>query len=195
MKRAILAIGLTTVAAALLFAALAAALPSRAKVSLAFTIAERTRQDTTDYSYDGYYALRASELVADTLISWLSTPSIIKEIYAAAGVDATDAEVFSAAGRAFRAKKFSSQNVVVSFSAESEAVADRLAVATANTLSNKADALVVTSAQSPLFSVTASQPVIAFTGFSPFRAGLAGAFVGAFLGLMLLYVASERKRL
>jgi len=90
---------------ALVAVILASCSPGSARVSLAFTIAEQQRQDTPDYSYDGYYSIRASELVADSLMSWLSTPSVIKDIYTSAGLPITDAQAFAKAGRAFRAKK------------------------------------------------------------------------------------------
>ncbi len=178
-------------AGALLFAAVALLIPPRVNVSLAFTIAERARQQTQDYSYDGYYVIRASELIADTLISWFSTPSVIKQIYAEADVPFSDAQAFAAAGRAFRAKKFSSQNVVVTFSAPDQATAAKLADATAKTLSARADGLVASSSDNSLFAVTAAPPVIAPSEIPPARAGLAGLFVGAFLGLALAYAQKK----
>src|SRR5690349_13578069 len=75
---------------AVLGVALASAAPPRVKASLALTVAQQSHQETADYAYDGYYALRASELVSDTIISWLSTPSVVKEIHAAAGLDLTE---------------------------------------------------------------------------------------------------------
>ena len=113
----------TALAGALIGSVLSSIAPARTTVSLSFTVAQQARQATADYAYDGYYALRAAELVSDTLISWLSTPSIIKEIYASSGHDVSDDEALALAGRAFRAKKFSSQNVVVSFSASDPAAA------------------------------------------------------------------------
>jgi hypothetical protein len=188
--RAILA---SSVAAALLFASVAAALPLRTSVSFAFTISQQARQATTDYSYDGYYALRASELVADTMISWLGTPSIVKEVYDDAGIRMTDAEIKAIAGRAFRGKKFSSQNVVVSYSASDTIVAAKLYESLSRLLSDRARSLVLSPEQETLFIVTASEPVIAETGVPPMRAGLAGAFVGAFIGLACAYISWRPK--
>src|SRR5687768_17169108 len=101
---------------ALLGAALAAAAPSRVKASLALTVVQQARQETADYAYDGYYAIRAAELVSDSLISWLATPSIVKEIHDVADLALTEEEALASAGRVFRAKKYSAQNVVVSYS-------------------------------------------------------------------------------
>ncbi len=167
--------------------ALSKMLPPSARVSLAFTIAEQARQETADYSYDGYYSLRASELVADTLISWLSTPSVIKDIYAGAGVAIGDDQAFAQAGRAFRAKKLSSQNVVVSFSAPDAATAAKLAAQTSKILSERAARLALTPKDQPLFLVTASEPVIAEASLPGAASAAAGAFIGAFLGFAASY--------
>ncbi len=177
---------------ALLFAAVAVILPSQVRVSMAFTIAQQARQETSDYSYDGYYALRASDLVADTMISWLSTPSIVKEIFAAAKIPMTDEEIAAISGRMFRGKKFSSQNVVVTYTARDRAAATELHRALALSLSNRARLLVLSPAQETLFIVSASEPVIAEGGLPPLRAALAGAFVGAFIGLSLAYASRHK---
>jgi hypothetical protein len=183
----------SSVAVAFLFASVAAALPPRTSVSFAFTISQQARQATMDYSYDGYYALRASELVADTLMSWLGTPSIVKEVYSNAGIRMTDAEIKAIAGRVFRGKKFSSQNVVVTYSTSNSVVAAKLYESLSRLLSERARLLVLSPEQETLFIVTASEPVIAETGVPPKRAGLAGVFVGAFLGLACVYVSSRPK--
>lgn len=162
------------------------------RVSLAFTIAEQARQETADYSYDGYYSLRASELVADTLISWLSTPSVIKDIYAGAGIAIGDDRAFAEAGRAFRAKKLSSQNVVVTFSAPDPGTAAKLAGQTAGILSERAARLALSPKDQSLFLVTPSEPVIAAAALPPAAAAAAGLLIGAFLGFAVSYYVRGR---
>ncbi|HJV32491.1 MAG TPA: hypothetical protein VJ694_00520 [Patescibacteria group bacterium] len=184
---------IAALAGTLVGAALASVAPSRVKASLSFTVAQQARQETADYAYDGYYALRAAELISDTMISWLSTPSVVKEIHAAAGLELSDAEAFAAAGRAFRAKKYSSQNVVVSFSAADEEAARKLAAAAADLLAARAAGLTLTAKGDSLFHVTASAPVVAPASTSPKAAAAAGASIGAFLGLTLAYLARTKK--
>jgi hypothetical protein len=174
-------------------AAFAAAVPARAKVSLSFTVAQQSRQETADYAYDGYYALRAAELVSDTVISWFSTPSVIRDIHAEAGLGLSDEEALAAAGRAFRARRYSGQNVVLTFSAADADEARALADAAAKIASAKADALALTSKGETLFRVSASAPVIAAVKADPRAATAAGLSVSAFLGYALAYVARGRK--
>lgn len=178
---------------ALCGALLSAAAPKSARVSLAFTIAEQSRQETSDYSYDGYYSLRASELVADTMISWLSTPSVIKDIYAGAGIAIGDERAFAEAGRTFRAKKLSSQNVVVSFNASSVETAAKLASQSAKILSERAARLAMSPKNQSLFRVTASEPVIAKSSLSPAASAAAGLLIGAFFGFAASYYARAKK--
>jgi len=178
---------------ALFGAGISRAMPKSTRVSLAFTIAEQSRQETADYSYDGYYSLRASELVADTMISWLSTPSVIKDIYAGAGEAIGDDRAFTEAGRAFRAKKLSSQNVVVTFSASDADSAAKLAAQTAKILSERAARLALSPKDESLFLVTASEPVIADASLPMPAAAAAGLLVGAFLGFAASYYARGRK--
>lgn len=173
--------------------ALSRLMPPSARVSLAFTIAEQSRQETADYSYDGYYSLQASALVADTMISWLSTPSVIKDIYAGAGIAIGDDRAFAEAGRAFRAKKLSSQNVVVSFSAPDAATAAKLAAQTAKILSERAARLALSPKDQSLFLVTPSEPVIADASLPPAASAAAGILIGAFLGFAASYYARGRK--
>ncbi|HTK60270.1 MAG TPA: hypothetical protein VL283_03650 [Candidatus Baltobacteraceae bacterium] len=177
----------------LLGAALAMAAPPRVKASLSFSVTQQARQETADYAYDGYYAIRAAELVSDTIISWLSTPSVIKEIHAAAGDDMSEEEALAAAGKEFRSKKYSSQNVVVTFSAPDEAAALSLASAASDVLAARSARLVLSSSGDTLFHVTASSPVVARASTPPRAAAAAGAFVGAFLGLALAYAARAKK--
>lgn len=173
--------------------ALASVAPVRLKVSMAFTVSEQARQETADYAYDGYYALRAAELVSDTMISWLSTPSVVKQIHEEAGLELTDAEALGVAGRAFRAKKYSSQNIVVTFSAADEESARKLAASTSDVLAARAAGLVLSASGDSLFRTTASMPVVAYASTPPRVAAVAGALVGAFLGFALAYFARVKK--
>ena len=172
---------------------LASAAPARVKASLSFTVAQQARQETADYAYDGYYALRSAELISDTMISWLSTPSVVKEIHAAAGLGLSETEALATAGRVFRAKKYSGQNVVVSFSAEDEEKARMLSDAAVEVLSARAAKLVLSASGDSLFHVTGSSPVVARAAVPPRAAGAAGASVGAFLALALAYAARAKK--
>ncbi len=178
---------------ALVGAAAASAAPARVKVSMAFTIAQQSRQETADYAYDGYYALRAAELVSDTMISWFSTPSVIRDIHAAAGLELSEAEALAAAGRAFRARKYSSQNVVVAFSAADEASARALAAAASDIVAARAAGLALSSKDETLFHATASSPVVAAVSTPPAAAGAAGTLVGGFLAFALAYAAGKKK--
>lgn len=181
---------IAALAGAFLFAAAASVLPKRTKVSLAFTVAQQARQETSDYAYDGYYAIRAAELASDTLMSWLSTPSVVREIHAAAGLALSDAEALK--GRAFRARKVASQNVVVSFAAPDADAARKLSEAAFAVLAPRVSTLARAADGESLFVLAASEPVVAGTSVAPKAAGAAGLLIGVFAGLLLAYATARK---
>ncbi len=193
-SRPILAVAVCAVLGAVLGRAAAGVAPRGVRVSMAFTIAEQARQETADFSYDGYYSLQASNLVAETLISWLSTPAFIKDLYDRAGLAMTDTGAAAAAGRLFRARKFSSQNVVMTFNAPDRVTAERLSAQAAALLPAKVAGLVLSPKAQPLFVATPSAPVISDAVIPPAAASVAGALIGTFAGFAGAYYAHGRKR-
>ena len=88
--------------------------PDYYKVSIAFGVKSINRQSTTEYQFDGYYAIKASELFSQTIISWFLTPSVLVDIYDQADIDPeiTSLEQFTSR---FKTKQYSAQNFVVIF--------------------------------------------------------------------------------
>ena len=184
---------LTAAAGAVLAAAVASYAPPVTKASVSLTVIPQMRQETADYAYDGYYAIRAAELVSDTLIGWIATPSAIKEILIAESGSFNEADAMTGAGRMFRARKLSPQNVVVTFSAMDESAAARRAEAVTQVLSTRASGLAVSAEGDPLFHVAAAAPVVAKVPRSLAAAAAAGLLIGAFLGFALAYLGRMKK--
>ena len=160
---------------------------NRWEVSLAFTINQRPRQETKDFAYDGYYALKASELFADTLISWFKTPAVIGDVY-----DGQERAVRAAAG--FRAKKLSSQSVVILFREQDRAIAEDLAKRLSALMIKKTGELNQNAKGESLFVLIPSDPVIVDAWPSPARAGGAGFVLGGVLAALVLYLATPPKK-
>ena len=57
--------------------------------SISFAVNRTSRQETTDFQFDGYYAIQAADLFSKTIVSWFSTPSILLEMYRNAGIEPT----------------------------------------------------------------------------------------------------------
>ena len=166
-------------------------LPPATQVALSFTINQR-QQVTADYSYDGYYALRAAELFADTIISWFSTPASVSDIYAAAGIALPETEAASAAGR-FRAKKLSAQVVTVSYAERDRGRAEALAKAGIATAAARTAELNRDADGRSLFELIAAEPVISASRFPSDRAAVIGLLLGAAASALALYFSASTK--
>ncbi len=177
---------LAAVAGALLAGLIVTMLPTTYGVSLAFTIDARPSAPTADYDYGGYYDLKAAELFTDTLMGWFATPSVIGEMYARAGIEASEEEL-AAAPKRFRAKRFSSQSVLVSYRDADRDAAVKLAAAAVEIVKEKSESLNVDEAGESLFLIRTSEPVISEANPPPVQAAGLGFLAGAFLALAFLF--------
>lgn len=134
--------------------------PTRSGVSESFAINRVNKESTPDYQYDGYYALQAADLFAQTVVSWFSTPSVLKDMYDQAKLDPGIESLNSLAAR-FKVKKYSAQNIVVRFSESTPARAATLAAAIKTVMEDRAASLNQSSDGKAIFSIVGSQPVIA----------------------------------
>ena len=55
--------------------------PVNFDTSISFSINRINKQKTEEYQYDDYYAIQASDLFSQTVMSWFLTPSVLLEIY------------------------------------------------------------------------------------------------------------------
>lgn len=133
--------------------------PAEYDTSIAFSINRINKQETEDFQYDGYYAIQASDLFSQTVMSWMMTPSVLLEIYERAGIDPqiTSTENFTSR---FKARKYSPQNVVIRYRERDEKTAQKIADAIIAIVEEKASAAVQTSDQKAFFEVVGSLPVI-----------------------------------
>lgn len=127
--------------------------------SLSITVNRVHRQETADYQYDGYYAIQASDLFSQTILSWFLTPSVLLEFYQRAGVDPDITTLSGVIGR-FRARKFAAQNIVVQFSDANRDHAEKLATAIGAVVKERGEALNKDSENRGLFEVAPATPVI-----------------------------------
>jgi hypothetical protein len=185
----------TTLVAALAAGAVAVTVPKRVEASLAFAINRINREATVDYQFDGYYALQAADLYAQTVVSWFSTPAVVRDIYAAAGLT-PDLESQSAFASKFRTKRYSAQNIVVRFTEPDADRARQLATAVTDTLRKRTATLNETADRKSIFEIVASEPVVTerrpAVGTAVAVAALGGFLLGVFGGA--IRTASARLR-
>jgi len=167
-------------------------LPPRYQASVAYTIDHRTLQKSEDYGYDGYYALRAQEIFADTVVSWFRTPAVIEQVKKLAS-DHTESGIPSRLD--YRVKKFSGQNVVVNLMDSDKDRLHVLALTTTGVITSKASELNKSGGENQsLFAVTASAPIISEKTFSPVQSGLIGLLLGAILAGITIFLITPTKK-
>lgn len=166
--------------------------PKKFDVSVSFTINLTNKQNTLDYQYDGYYAIRASELLGDTIISWFLTPSEVLAIYQQAEIKPPQENLIKLTRR-FKTTKFSGQNIVVRFSETDRDKAEKIAQALSNYLEVKAESLNKDSNGKSLFDIVASKPVTVETDRKILLNGILGLIAGLIISLSLIIIKEGRQ--
>jgi hypothetical protein len=134
--------------------------PVRTGASVSFAINRINRTATTQYEYDGYYALQASDLFAQTVVSWFSTPSFLQEVYEQGKLDPEIQSINSLPSR-FSVRKYSAQNIVVRFTERTDDRAQVVAKELGTLMANRAEKLNQSSDGKALFAIISGTPVIA----------------------------------
>lgn len=114
--------------------------PVRYAVRQSFAINRADKQTTPDYQYDGYYALQAADLFAQTVVSWFQTPPVLQQMYQTANLDPQIASLNDLPSR-FKVKKYSAQNIEVRYQETTQERAQTLSVAIAKDLTTRSAGL------------------------------------------------------
>lgn len=168
--------------AALLFAVRQ---PVKYETSISFAANRINQGPTNTYEYDGYYAIQAADLFSQTVVSWFSTPSVLKEVYERAGVETQQRTLNDLTGR-FSTKKYAAQNIVVTFGEASEARAKEIAQAVIETMQARAAALNQASDKKALFELVGTKPLIVPTKQNVLLTTLAGLLAGFLVALSVV---------
>lgn len=161
--------------------------PVTHKASLAFTVNRINKQDTLDYQYDGYYAIQASDLFSQTVVSWFLTPSFVLEVYDRAEVAPAIDSLEKFTSR-FKTRKYSAQNIVVAFTERDEQTAEGISAAVVSLVEERAAELNQTSDRKALFEVVGSQPVIVEQRPSVVINSVIGLVAGLLIGFGFVYL-------
>ena len=108
-------------------------------------------EEGNDYKYDGYYAVMANQTFADTIESWLESPSFVAEVYQNAGLDIPN-NISTLSGR-FIIDKVVSQSVSVRVLAGSKEEADIMMNSLVETVKMHIESLLVDQNGLPIFTL------------------------------------------
>ncbi|MBI5037093.1 MAG: hypothetical protein HZC01_00065 [Candidatus Kerfeldbacteria bacterium] len=185
VKFRFLIIGMTLLGGviALLFALTAAV---QFDTSISFSINRTNTLETQQYQYDGYYAIQASDLFSQTVMSWFLTPSVLLEIYDSAEIDPNISSIEELTSR-FKTRKYSPQNIVVRYQERDRPTADRIAQAITAVVEQRAAEANKTIEQEALFEVKGGTPVIVEKKPSAIINTIIGLVAGFVLSVVTVY--------
>lgn len=155
--------------------------------SISFAINRINKQKTAEYQYDDYYAIQASDLFSQTVMSWFMTPSVLLEIYDQAGVDPQITSIERFTSR-FKTKKYSPQNIVVRFKERDKTSAEKISNSIISIISQKAAASNQDADKNTLFEVKGAKPVIVEKKLNIWLSGLIGLLGGLIISMIVSYL-------
>ncbi len=159
--------------------------PRHYTTSISFAVNGTTTVQTTEYQYGGYYALQAADLFSQTVVSWFQTPSVLVSIYDRAGIPSHVDTLQNLTAR-FKTKKYSAQNIVVTYASPTESEGRQIATALAAEISTRTSSLNQVEKDKPQFEVVSGNPVIVLAKPDPVLIGIASFVVALTLLLFLV---------
>ncbi|MBU3965715.1 hypothetical protein KKG29_01875 [Patescibacteria group bacterium] len=189
-----------TVLILLLSVALFSALkPATYDTDLPLLVAKSGAQDTNDYKYGGYYAVQASEAVADNISQWLKSASVVNEIYSRAGIIGSSdplnkfgvaprrlrGDSLKALSKFFKADKVSSQYVRLNYRTGDKESAAKIAKAVESVIGEKLESLEKLSNGEISFKIISGGPLVVKSADNIFLNGFLAVVAGLFLGIFL----------
>lgn len=181
--RLVLTVGILVAVSALLFSVFK---PVKYETSLSIFINKNKTQQTDDFKYDGYYALQAGEIIADSVQQWLKSPETVNAIYQKAQIDPSFKNIKSYTKK-FNAKKMSAQYVEVKFESNSEEEASKISSAVVEIVKNKVKNLEKNSEEELSFSIENENPIIIESKADVYLNAIIGFVSGLFFGVFIAF--------
>lgn len=158
--------------------------PTIYETSLSIETERKNIQETSDFRYDDYYALKASEMFVDSTAKWFSNPEFITEICKKAEVDISGASLRNLKKK-IKANKMSAQYLEIKFKAKTRKESKKISSAISSTIKEKSKNLGWTNAEENIFSIKTSEPIIVEKNPLIFLNTLIGLFSGLFIGILI----------
>lgn len=182
-SRPIIAISVIVAVSAFLFSVLQ---PLKYEASLSLFVNKDKTQETDDFKYDGYYALQASEIIANSVAEWLKSPEVVNSIYQKAEVACYFKNIKSYTKK-FAVKKMSAQYIEVKFETNNEEDAEKISLAIAEVIESKVKNIGENSKQELSFLIESGKPVIIESRPNAFLNLIIGLISGLVLGIFVVF--------
>lgn len=170
--------------------------PTTYTVSTLLAIHRVNKETTSDFQYDNYYGIQATEFVGNTVVSYLQSPETILEIYKETKLDQETKNIFSETKK-FRPKQLSSHLIKLRITSEDNEKAKKLVQAAVEVINGKVKKLETNVKNQNSFEISATESIISTNKYSPFFVGGLGLICGLFLGVgfafLFVYFKEEGK--
>jgi capsular polysaccharide biosynthesis protein len=154
--------------------------------SLLLNISRSETQSTADYRFDQFYRLQADDKFSDTVVEWIKTPGVAKEIFDRAGIS-SDQKTMRQLSKSFQAEKVSPNLIRIQYSTQNSDEAAKIAPEVKSVISEKTKALNASAKDPDWFQIDMSDLIILKNIQNLWiNLGLAAAF-GLFLGSLLAF--------
>jgi len=152
-------------------------------VSLALNIERKTNNTREFYTYDGYYAIQATELFGKSVASWFVTPDFVEDILKNA--DKSDISELSVKDfrRVFTPEQVSANIVEVRFGVKESELGNTLT----ESISTSIDSYMQTRGIKD-YNIFVGTPVIRQVDYNPILFALGGGFLALALGISILFI-------
>lgn len=152
--------------------------------TLLLNISRSGSQQTSDYTYDGFYRLQADERFADTVVRWIGSPRVTEDVLREASVETESFQMKDLTGF-FTVGRLSSQVIRVEYTRGDSESTDKIAGALVKTLNRYADELNRDAKDPSWFTIIGNDPVVRDARVSFEKVLAMSVAVGVFFGLFL----------
>ncbi|HBO17006.1 MAG: hypothetical protein UR69_C0001G0031 [Candidatus Moranbacteria bacterium GW2011_GWE2_35_2-] len=142
--------------------------PEKYVAAMDLNITRVGQAENKEYDYDGFYRLQADEKFAETIVWWLKSPRIVKEICRLAEISQCSA--------VYDAKKLSSQYLQVNFSVKNSENAEKIARSLVEVIGSETSNLNLKQKKVDWFEVQGNLPDV-----QKVKINLEKLLIGAFL--------------
>jgi len=161
--------------------------PIKYDVSESLIVTRSSIQQTSDYQYDGYYSIKATDEFSNSIKEWLKSPEIVISIYKKAKID-PNFNSFNQMRNVFEANKMAPQHIEVNFSTKNVDEAKKISEVMDDVLQEKANLVSEISWQGISFSIVGGDPVIIKNKQDIFLNSLIALAAGLVLAIFIVYV-------
>lgn len=157
--------------------------PTSYDVSLALNIERKTNDTGQFYTYDGYYAIQATELFGKSVASWFVTPDFVEDILKNA--DKSDIAELSVKDfrRIFTPEQVSANVVEVRFGVDETELGNTLTESISSSIVSYMETRGIRD-----YNIFVGTPVIRQVDYNPILFALGGGFLALALGISILII-------